>query len=71
MLGRVVLTVIVRTVGFATFPVYDELALFYTVPDPIVSHIHGLGPALLGTVIGYAGGSAIVGDHGGRWLRVA
>jgi hypothetical protein len=70
--GRVVLTVVVRAIGFAMFPVYDELALFYAVPDPIVSHIHGLGPALLDTVIGNAGGSAIVGDHhGGRRLRVA
>jgi hypothetical protein len=63
MLDRVVLAVVVRAIGFAKFPVYDELALFHTVPDPIVSHIHDLGPALLDTVIGNAGGSAIVGDH--------
>jgi hypothetical protein len=71
MFGRVVLTVIVHVIGFATFSVFDELALSYTVPDPIVSHVHGLGPTLLDTVIGNDGGSAIVGDHGGRRLRVA
>jgi hypothetical protein len=67
--GRVVLTVVVSTIGFATSPrIYNELTLFHAVPDPIVSHIHGLGPALLDTVIGDARGSAIVGDHGGRGL---
>jgi hypothetical protein len=60
MFGRVVLTVVVSAIGFATSPIYNELTLFHMVPDPIVSHIHGLGPALLdSTVIGDTRGSGI------------
>jgi hypothetical protein len=71
VLGRMVLWIIIGTVGSAAFPLHVELALTNAVPDPIVSHIHGLGAALLDAVISNAAVGAIVGDDRGWRLGVA
>jgi hypothetical protein len=62
---------VVSSVGDAVAPVDNELALRDAVADPIETHVHGFGPSLFDRVVGNAGGSAVVGDDGGRWLGMS
>ena len=50
--GGMVLGGIVAVVHCTRLPVHTELSLPYSVPDPIEAHVHGLGSALLDSVIG-------------------
>ena len=59
---------IVSKVGFASAPVDVELVLVDSVLDPVESHVHGFGSALLDGVVGYAVCDGVIGAHGGWWL---
>ena len=63
---------VVREVICALAPVYDELVLSHTVPDPIETHVGSFGSALFdGGVIGDTGSKRIVGLDGSGRLRMA
>jgi hypothetical protein len=49
MLGK-----IVGLIGFSRLPVDNELDLFDQVADPVETHVHGFGLALLYRVVGMA-----------------
>ena len=66
--GREVLREVVRQVCMPWAPEYSEVVLCDAVPDPIVSHVDRLRPALLDRVVGEAGGARVVGLDGGRGL---
>ena len=61
---------IVSLVEASFFPIDVELALAYTVTDPVEAHVNCLGSFLFDGVIGDAGGSAVVSLDGSRWLGV-
>jgi len=62
--GRVVLGKVVSFVCGTRPPEDVILALPYTVPDPIKTHVDGLGPFLFDVVIGNARGCGIVSLYG-------
>ena len=68
--GWVVLREVVGQVDGATAPVDDELALLYAITDPVESHVHGLGAALLDGAVDDARGAYVVGHNFGGVLRV-
>jgi hypothetical protein len=71
MMGKwMMLGEVVSLIGFAWFPVDDELALVNLVPDPVETHVHGFGLALFDRVVGYAFSELVVGLNGcGRlWM---
>ena len=51
---------IIGKVGFSGFPMDIELALSYTVPDPVETHVDGAGAVLLDGVVGDAASGGIV-----------
>jgi hypothetical protein len=71
MMGRrMMLGEVVGLIGFSGLPVYDDLALFNPVADPVETHVHWSGLALLYSVVCYAISSFIVCLDGGGRLRV-
>ena len=50
--GRVVFCVIVAKVGATWFPVDKELALDFTIFDPLEAHVDRLGSILLDGIVG-------------------
>jgi hypothetical protein len=62
---------IIRAVVTAFFPTNDRLALVNMITNPIKAHVDGFGLFLFDSVIGNAGGSAVVGLDGGGGLGVA
>jgi len=61
--SRVMLGEVVCIVVRCGAPLYDEVALFYSVSDPVETHVHCLGASLFDGVIGDAGGGVVVGDN--------
>jgi hypothetical protein len=45
---------VVGLIGFAGHTVDNELVLVNPVLDPVVSHVHSFGSALLNGIVGYA-----------------
>ena len=69
--GGMVFREIIRAVVTAFFPTDYKLALADTVADPVKAHVNGLGSFLLDSVVGDAGGGAVVGLDWGGGLGVA
>ena len=68
----VVFRVVVGKVCFSWGPFDGQLALVYSVRDPMESHVHCLGAFQLVVTVGKATGSGIVsGDFGGARLFMA
>ena len=65
-----VLGEVVGLVQTAFLPVDVELTLADAVADPVKPHVDGFGALLFDRVIGDAGGGAVVGLDGRRWLWV-
>jgi hypothetical protein len=53
------------------FPTNDKLALANMITNPIKAHVDDFGSFLFDSVIGNAGGGAVVGLDGGGGLGVA
>jgi hypothetical protein len=62
---------IIRAGETAFFPTNYKLALADTVANPVKAHVNGLGSFLLDSVVGDAGGSAVVSLDWGGGLGVA
>ena len=71
MRSRVMFSEIISLVQCALLPVYMELALAYSVTNPVKAHIDRLGTFLFHGVVCDSGGCAIVCDDRGRRLWVA
>jgi hypothetical protein len=57
MMGcRMLFGKVVRVVVFAPFPMDAELILLRAATDPVKTHVHGLGLALLDSVVDDAAG---------------
>ena len=69
--GRMVFREIIRAVETAFFPTNDKLALVDMITNPIKAHLDGFGSFLFDSVVGNAGGGAVVGLDGGGGLGVA
>ena len=63
MRGRVTLGEIVGIVVLAAFPVDPELALSYSVADPIEPHVHGFGAFGFDRVVGNSACYLVVGNY--------
>ena len=63
-----VLCIVISFVENTFFPVDKELALAYTVSDPIEAHVNGFRSFLFDSVVGDTSGSAVVGLNRGWWL---
>ena len=70
MFGGVMFCEVISLVALARISVDVELSLSYTVAYPIKAHVHCFQLFLFDGVSSNALGSAVVGYHGGRWLRV-
>ena len=62
---------IIRLVEDSFFPIDVELLLADSVTDPVKTHVDSFGAFLFDSVVGDAGGSAVVGLERGRWLGMA
>ena len=62
---------IIGAVSRTAAPVDKVLSLPDSITNPIESHIHCFGAFLFHGFVGDTAGSAVVGDHRGRWLGMA
>jgi hypothetical protein len=69
--GQMVFREIIRAVETAFFPTNYKLALADTIANPVKVHVNGLGSFLFDSVVGNAGGGAVVSLDGGGGLGVA
>ena len=69
--SRVVLGEIISQVTTTWLPGDIELALPNSVANPVESHVYGLGPAVLDSVVGEAHSAAVVAGDVGATLWVA
>ena len=62
---------VVGEIGLPGAPIYLELLLVDSVPDPVEPHVDGLGALEFDVVVGDAAGGRVVDLNGSRWLGIA
>ena len=59
--GAVMFGEVIGSIIFSSAPVNNKLVLFYSVTDPIETHVDGFGSTLFYSVVGDSSGGAVIG----------